>query len=211
MREQTFRSRRREAALRLFGSGDLFIAGLLIMPAFLFNPSIPLRVYQFFLFWLFAFLVGRRNSIAATALISLSIILFNLTVPYGKVLWELGPFRLTEGALLAGIEKAVTLEGLIMLSRAAIRSDLRLPGRFGSLIGESFRIFDLIMERKGSVDWKDPIAGIDALMLDLSEDRRIDAGPGETVRQHRANAAAGRLLLTGGVLLAWVPLAALFL
>lgn len=206
MKSDARRNRRRDRALRLFSGEDLFLAGILIMPAFLFNPSLILRILQFFLFWLYAFLMGRRNSAAATALVGAAIVLFNLLVPYGKVLAELGPLRITSGALLSGLQKAVTLEGLIMLSKATIRSDLRLPGLFGSLIGESFRIFDRIMERRGKIDLRDPIAGIDALMLELSEE---DAAPAESADAHRRprrTLRAGRAVLALGIILAWAPL-----
>ncbi len=206
MKREARRVRRRERALVLFSGGDLFLAGILIMPAFLFNPSLVLRTLQFLLFWLYAFLAGRKNSTLATLLVGAAIVLFNLLVPYGKVLAELGPLRITAGALLSGLQKAVTLEGLIMLSKATIRSDLRLPGRFGSLIGESFRIFDRIMERKGKIDWRDPIAGIDALLMELSEEGAAPSVAADAARRPRSTLRSGRAVLALAVILAWAPL-----
>lgn len=166
---------RRERGLSLFAGGELFVAGLLAMPSFLFDPSLPFRAAQFFLFWFFVWAVGRKNSAIATLSVAAGIVAFNLIVPYGRVLFAWGAFRVTEGSLLGGIEKALTVEGLIMLSKATIRSDLRLPGSFGALIGDSFRYFDRILEKKGSIDRKDITGSIDRLLLELSADQEAAA------------------------------------
>lgn len=216
-RDGRFRVRRREAVQNLFPSTTLFIAGLLTMPALLFNPSIPLRVAQFAFFWLCAWSVGKRTSLLNALIVSASIVAFNLLIPYGPVLLVIGNFRITQGALLAGLEKAVTVEGLIMLSKATIRSDLRLPGRFGALIGESFRYLELIMERKGGIERKDPIGGIDRLFIELSSLRAAETGsvsgaatepsaaPVERVGRPPKKAYLGRAILAAAVALAWTP------
>ncbi len=199
----SFRQKRREAALALLPSSALFIAGMLSMPAFLFNPSLLLRISQFFFFWFCAWLVGRRVSVLVTILASAGIVGFNLLVPYGLELANWGGFRVTAGALTAGIERAVTVEGLILLSRATIRSDLRLPGALGSIIGESFRYFDRIMERKGGIERKDPIGGIDRLMRALWVER--DSSAAQATGSEPKRPLLGRLLLVLFVLAVWAP------
>ena len=129
----TFPGRSWEKELR---SGDLFLAGLFMTAAFLVNPSTLLRAVQFVLFWFYAYWRGKRNRLLITLSVMGGILLFNLLVPYGRVLAAFGPFRITQGALLGGLHKALTLEGLILLSKASIRTDLCLPGFFGSLLGE---------------------------------------------------------------------------
>jgi heptaprenyl diphosphate synthase len=167
---EAFRIKRRELYQRLFSSRDLCVAGLLMMPAFLFNPYTELRILQCLIFWLFAWLAGKKNNIFMTLTIMLGIIVFNLFVPYGEEIFRVGRFRVTEGALWGGIHRAVTLEGLIMLSRVCVRADLKLPGKFGALIGESFRMLEQINERKGMISRKNIIGGIDQLMIELSSD-----------------------------------------
>jgi len=224
---------RRERGLSLFAGGELFVAGLLAMPSFLFDPSLPFRAAQFFLFWFFVWAVGRKNSAIATLSVAAGIVAFNLIVPYGRVLFAWGAFRVTEGSLLGGIEKAVTVEGLIMLSKATIRSDLRLPGSFGALIGDSFRYFDRILEKKGNIDRKDITGSIDRLLLELSADQEAaalmaadaaaSAGPGADatpITAHGENGWApasargpgrsrvGRFVLAAAVCASWALFAA---
>jgi hypothetical protein len=197
------RDLRRDWALKHLPSGALFVAGLLSMPAFLFNPSLLLRLGQFFFFWLCAWAVGKRVSLPAMAVAVAGIVGFNLLVPYGLELARIGGLRITAGALKAGIERAITVEGLILLSRATIRSDLRLPGAFGSLIGESFRYFDRIMERKGGIERKNPIGGIDRLMVDLWNER--DSGRLSASRPAPRRPLLGTAALVLLVALAWAP------
>jgi heptaprenyl diphosphate synthase len=174
-----------------------------MMPALVFNPNPYSRALQFLFFWFLAALAGKRNNPLITILIIIGIMAFNLLAPYGRVLFSRGLFRITEGALLAGIQRGVTLEGLIMLSRAAIRRDLRLPGSFGELIGESFRILTFVQERKNSITRKTFVRDIDNLMIELSGTEVSMVA--EKGRSPARPPAAGRIILAAAVILAWLP------
>ena len=206
-----YRLNRRKVYEGLFGPNALAAAGLAIMPALLFNPSTPLRVILFLFFWFLAALAGKKNNPLLTILVVLGIVAFNLIIPYGRVLFSAGPLKITQGALTAGIHRAVTLEALIMLSRLTIRPDLRFPGLFGSLIGESFRIYALLMNEKRRVARKTLIADIDRLLFELSADDMAapepDSGvsPKNTAKPLRTK-LAGYVVLVVVVILSWVPI-----
>lgn len=169
-------------------SRTLFFAGFLAMPAFLLNGSLPSKVLQFFLLWLFVWAVGKRNSLWITLSVSMGIILFNLMIPYGRVLWSWPPLQITQGALLGGIQKAVTVEGLVLLSKTFIRSDLELPGTFGRRIGESFRIFELMMEDDDRFVWKNPISSLDRILINFSQEAPQDGITTENPLRKRTTA-----------------------
>ena len=200
---EQFRAKRRKVYEGLFGATALCIAGLIIMPALLFNPVTPFRILQFLFFWFLAWLSGKKNNPIFTIIIILGIVAFNLIIPYGKVLFSIGVFKITAGALMMGIQRAVTLEGLIMLSRITIRRDLKIPGLFGELIGESFRIFSVIMNQRQRITRKNLIADIDRMMIELSEDS------GETLQPDVIPASrtkpAGFVILAIVVILSWFP------
>jgi heptaprenyl diphosphate synthase len=202
-----FRARRRAIYERFFSARMLCITGLLVMPALLFNPVTFFRILQFFFFWFLAWLSGKKNNPLMTFLIILGIVAFNLVVPYGRVLFSIGPFRVTQGALVAGIHRAVTLEGLIMLSRVSIRRDLKIPGGLGRLIGESFRIFALIVERKQRITRKNFIGDIDRLMIELSVEEPAEAAPEQPApaQESRPRRFPGLFILAGVLILAWLP------
>jgi len=150
-----------------FSPHSLFIAGLVMMAIFLFNRSLEGRVVQFLFFCLLTWIWGKKPNVLVTVLFMAGIVLCNVLVPYGKVLAAIGPLRITHGSLFAGLEKAFTLGGLVMLSRACIRSDLRLPGTIGSLLGESLQMLELMREKKHLINKRRIIAGIDTMLLEL--------------------------------------------
>jgi heptaprenyl diphosphate synthase len=189
------------------GSRDMCITGLLIMPSLLFNPNTFGRVAQFLLFWFFAALLGKKNSIVMTLFVITGIVLFNLLVPYGRALASFGAFKITEGALLAGIHRAVTMEGLIILSKASIQKDLRFPGAFGGLLGESLRMFAALTDRKRRISPKTLIADIDAVLFDISGTLQGVAAPADVCEARpgavKKTTAAGIIMLAAAVLASW--------
>lgn len=196
------RDRRIDLSYRFFTSKDLFISGLLCILALFLSPNLYFRAFLFVYFYFFTWIQGKRNSLVITLFITVSIVFFNLLIPYGKVLFRVGTFPVTQGALFTGLEKAITLEALIMLSRASIRSDLQLPWIFGSLIAESFRIFEELLANKKQFDWKKPIESIDTILLKLSEKKFLIEDQktiGGTLRER----AAGSLLLILQTALIW--------
>ena len=205
---ESFRALRRKVYEDLFSAKVLCIAGFIIMPAMLFNPFVPSRVLQFLFFWFLAWLSGKKNNPLFTLLIILGIVAFNLIVPYGQILYSIGAFKITSGALITGIQRAVTLEGLIMLSRVTIRRDLKIPGLFGELIGESFRIFSIIMNQKHRITRKNLMTDIDQMMLDLSSDAGEIPGADSAPATHTK--PAGFVVLFFITLLSWAPLIVLF-
>ena len=184
-----------------FSAKALFITGLLIIPALLFNPGTEYRVMQFLFFWLLAFLCGKKTNFIFTVLITFFIIAFNLIIPYGRVLFSIGAFKITSGALEAGIHRAVTLQALVMLSKVTIRQDLQLPGAFGKLLSESLQMFSVIMSRKYKVTGKNLIADIDNIMLELSAEQ-IET---KNEQGHIKTQPVGYIILILTTLISWLP------
>jgi heptaprenyl diphosphate synthase len=166
---ETRRKRRQEQWKRLFRGEDLFITGLCLMILFLCTPSLVFKTLQFLFFWSLMALSGKKSRPLTVFLVMLGVVFGNLLVPYGKLLAEWGPLKISQGALLTGLHRALTLEGLVLLSGTFIRADLRLPGAFGALLGESFRLFALLQKRKKGIRSKHVIEGIDRLMLELDQ------------------------------------------
>jgi heptaprenyl diphosphate synthase len=196
---------REERCNQLINSRDLCIAGLLMIPALVLNPNTFGRIIQFLLFWLFSWLSGKKQRPLLTIVVLISVTAFNLLVPYGMLLFSVGSFRVTEGALLAGLHRAATLEALIMLSGAVIRRDLRLPGALGALIGESFKLFSLLSERRQLFDKKDILGSLDRLMLELDGEEAPEPSPAEITQAIISTQPAGFIILAAALILAWAP------
>jgi hypothetical protein len=104
------------------------------------------------------------------------IVFCNLFPAYGKVLFQAGPFTIAWESLAGGVRKALTFEGLVMLSKIVLPPGLVLPGSFGRLLGETFRILERLNTRKsrlaengagGASRKKRLIERLDALLLEL--------------------------------------------
>jgi len=171
---------------RLFGANLLFAAGLVMALVFLHDRSLPGHAARFLFFCLLAFLSGKRIGLPTTAAFMAGIVFFNLLVPHGRVLFSVGPLAATEGSLLVGLERALTLAGLLMLSRACVRGGLRLPGAIGSLLAESLRTLELMREKKALLSGGSPVAGLDRMLLELRAENAsapVEAAPREKPRR----------------------------
>jgi len=193
------RSKRQDIYRKIFGAPALCAAGFLTVPAMLFNPDPYYKMALFIGFWFLCWLAGKKNNPITTIIVVLFIIAFNLIVPYGEVLYSAGFLKITRGALMSGIQKAATLEGLIMLSRLAIRGDLKIPGFFGELIGESIKTFSLLTESKFRITRKNLMADIDQLLLDLSDKKN------ENEKSESRTRPAGFVILAAVVITVWLP------
>ncbi|MDR2575428.1 MAG: Gx transporter family protein [Treponema sp.] len=182
-----------------FNAEGLVVAGLLMALIFLFNRSLEVRIGQFLFFCLLALVSGKKINLLATALFMVSIVFFHLLAPFGKVLAVLGPLRITEGSLNAGIDKALIVSGLVILSRISVKSDLKLPGTIGSLLGESLRMLELIRERRGMIKRNHIISGLDKIMLEM-ETIATDA-PADTPSEKQRINGKSILLLCAMVLI----------
>lgn len=147
--------------------GPAAIAGLASSLVFLLPIALPARAAMLAAFAALALLAGKRLSWTATILTSAGIVAANLLVPVGRVLASLGPLRITETALLDGIDKAMVFEGLLLASKAFIRRGLRLPGRLGATVAAAFESYDEIVEYKGRLRPATLIEDADRLMLEV--------------------------------------------
>ena len=161
------RRRRRERWHKTFTTPLLFAAGGILAAALIFSPSLPACAIVFAGLYIIAWLSGAKINAALALLVMAGIVFFNLLAPYGKVLFELGALRVTQGSLCAGLRKALILEGLVLLSGACVKSDLRLPGKFGQLLADAFILLEKMRIRKNSIRRGRIIEGIDRLMLEL--------------------------------------------
>jgi heptaprenyl diphosphate synthase len=155
-----------------FNAIELFIAALIMTVIFLVNSRVEIRIAHSILFCFFAFAAGKKNNFIATFIIIISIIFFHILAPHGRIIAVIGPLRITWGSLVLAAEKAATLIGLIMLSRACIKKDLKLPGLIGFILARSFNMFFFMREKKTFIKKGAVIEGIDALLFELEKEAR---------------------------------------
>ena len=148
-------------------ASHLFAVGALVLPAYLFQPVLTLRIVQVLLFAGLAHLAGKRIMWIYFAITVASIAFFNLLTPFGRVLFTVGPLAVTRGALESGLMKGFTIVGLVFISLFSVRPDLRLPGRLGGLVARVFYYFERIIEGKKRIQARRLIASIDEVLEEL--------------------------------------------
>jgi heptaprenyl diphosphate synthase len=192
---------------RVSSSGDrysrfVFICGIITIPAFIFQPETVFSAATALFFIIYAAAAGKRFRLLPNLLMVTGIIAANLLTPYGRVLAEIGSFRVTAGALEAGASKAALIIGLIYISRSSIRKGLSFPGRLGSLISLVFYYFEKITEGE-KLERKNLIAKLDEKLFSLTEEP-AESGPAVEEKSRTAvhfTAAAIPAVLVWGLLL----------
>jgi hypothetical protein len=171
--------------LRGVSPSFLFFFGLLLAPSFWLQERPALKAAQAVLFFALAAWTRPRGCWRAglASLIFLAAtVLVNLAVPLGRVLWNVGPWKITAGALEAGLGKGLTLVGLAYLSRFCVRPDLRLPGAAGRYVARTFYYLNRLLELRRSVSLS---------RLAESLDRTLETLWAETPSQAAARALGG--------------------
>lgn len=138
----------------IIAPGQKLIFGLLFIPAYLLQQSIIIRTIQFVILISVYILQGGKLRIAPNLMLVSGIILAYTLRPAGKLLFMLGDFPVTEGALISGLTKALMLIGLIYISRLSVSSKLNLKGKAGNLFGRVFYYFEAITEGQGSFHFR---------------------------------------------------------
>jgi heptaprenyl diphosphate synthase len=132
----------------------LFVFGLLLAPSLWLQARPAFKAAQALLFFALAAWARPRGCWRAglASLIFLTVtVAVNLAVPLGRVLWLVGPWKITQGALEAGLGKGLTLVGLAYLSRFCVRPDLRLPGTAGHYVARTFFYLNRLLDLRRSI------------------------------------------------------------
>ncbi|POQ98165.1 hypothetical protein AU468_14510 [Alkalispirochaeta sphaeroplastigenens] len=196
--------------LRNISARTLFLGGMALLPAYLLQENLTIRFVQVLFFGWCALRAGKRLQWAYFLTIIATITLFHLLIPSGRVLVTLGMLRITRGGLETGLFKALTVVGLVFISLASVRADLRLPGRAGTLAGKIFWSFEQIMERRDQLEPRRLLASGDDLLLGVYEDLLLGGElPSDTLARKgtaRRSSLPGSLVVSGIVVLQWVAL-----
>lgn len=124
----------------------VFVVGLIVIPSLVFQSNLLLKWLQVSLFVCLSAAAGKRVRILPNVIMVGGIVAANLLTPVGRVLWSLGGWRITLGALENGLHRAALLIGMIYISRFSIRRGFSLPGRVGGLLSLVFFYLERILQ-----------------------------------------------------------------
>jgi len=174
----------------------LFFCGILSLPAFLFGEAVWAKTLLMAVYILLNAISGRKVKVLPNLVVAAGIVAANLFTPFGKILFRIGTFPVTEGALRIGLAKSATIIGLIYLSRFTIRSTIRIPGRVGEVFSLMLFYFERITEQKFKLERKNLWIDLDTLLENVyrSEDGESGANRPKTATTLAGYAFAGCFL-----------------
>ena len=120
-----------------------------------------------------ALLAGKKIRYLYFIMMTTSITFFHLLTPHGRIILDLGFFHVTEGALVSGFTKGISLAGLVFISLFSVTPSLKLPGKLGGLLGRMFYYFELILDGKKRVTARDFIGSLDRILEEIFPPKAI--------------------------------------
>ena len=201
------RQLRRARFEQTFVPWQIGLAGLVVAILFILEKNLAVKLGLLLFFILATYLAGKSFSLLVTLMVSAGIILANLLVPSGKLLYQLGPLTITQFALTDGIMKALTFEGLMFLSKASILQGLKIPGTLGNIVSSSFLYYDRIIEYKGKIHAATLSADVDEMMFTVWQKETAQQEPTTSAvsglsPSSKTNRGAAILLLAVAVVVA---------
>lgn len=172
------RKKRTDILARFLSPSFRFWTGLALIPPYFMIDTLGVKALLVLLFAILAWLAGKKIRILYFVFLVSSITFFHLLTPMGKILAEIGPVRITSGALATGVHKGLTLCGLVFLSLFSVTPSLKLPGRIGGLLAKMFYYFEEILDGKKKISAGNFIGSLDDVLMDLFPPERL----GETAQ-----------------------------
>jgi len=145
-----------------------FVFCLLSLVLFLQIKNLYLLWFVVFFFFLFdEFIKKGRVKLLPSFVIVISVTLFALLTPVGKVLFKLGNLKITLTSLQIGLHKSGILVGMVFISQCAVDKNLKLPGKVGAFVANIFNYFDLLVNEKIQFRKQNVIKAIDKTLLKI--------------------------------------------
>ncbi|AEE17800.1 hypothetical protein [Treponema brennaborense] len=120
----------------------LFVSALCCFPAFLFQQNTVVLACEAAVFFVLALTKRGSVRLLPPILVVAGVAFFSLLSPYGKVLFRVGDFTVTAGALDGGLRRGLMLAGMVFLSQLAVSPRLMLPGKAGAFLSRMFSYLD---------------------------------------------------------------------
>jgi len=173
---------------------DLFLllAGLAMIPPFILQSSLTIKILQTLLIIFYGAALGKRIRLLPGFIVLAGVCAASLIQPVGEVLFYIGTFPISRGALRQGLSRGLNLIGMVYLSRCAISARLRIPGKAGQLMYRVFFYFEelsslrLQKESSGNLlrSLRRKLIQLDDYLLEWSlGGRGIDRGAAEKMRK----------------------------
>lgn len=138
----------------------LFLMGVAVCIPFMLTNSLLIRAIQVSMSLILALQV-KHVRIWYFLMITTTIMIFYVLVPNGKILYELGFIRITEGALREGVFRSLTLNGYVFLSLWCVSTRLSLPTKYGRMLALTVQYFNILLQSAMNNKYRDAVRSYD--------------------------------------------------
>lgn len=145
--------------------------GLSMIPAIVFTDSVWILSAQLLFLLTLHKVQGRKIKLLPNIIMIASISVLNLLQANGKVLYYLGDFPVTEGALVIGLRKAFLLIELIYLSQYMVSRNPVFPGKAGALLSLQFSYFNRLMKNRFSLHPGRFMKDVDEMIITMEQEQ----------------------------------------
>jgi len=151
------------------------ISGALIIVGIILSQSLVQRFCIVLFIILLALKSGRKFRLLPNLILLVTISLAHTLSPNGLVIFSIGSYSITLGALEIGANKALLLISFIYASHYMMSARPQIPGKLGAIISLQFYYFDRLTTKWHQIENKKPLIGaIDQLLMniDVNEDEK---------------------------------------
>lgn len=92
---------------------------------------------------------NKKVKLLPSVAIILSVTFFSILVPHGKILAEIWKLKITDGAILSGLERSLKLCSCVFLSKLIANKNMKLPSKAGLFMSLVFEYFEKLSEKDG--------------------------------------------------------------
>jgi heptaprenyl diphosphate synthase len=163
-----------EKVENLWKNSVWFVCSLVTMCIFVFVKQVLVVWILVFIFYICT-LIKRHGKvkIMPSVFITISVTFFAILSPYGKVLFSIGSWRITQDALLSGLHRSGILVGMVFLSQCAVSKELMIPGKVGKFVASMFRIFESLTAKRISFKPNKIISSIDERLIEIWNEEKV--------------------------------------
>jgi len=133
---------------RINPSNINFITGITLIFPYIQTDSLIIKLFLFIILLFLVLLSGKKIPVKRLLILSASITIFQILIPFGEVLFTIRKLQVTEGSLINGINKSLTFTGLILISLSSVSSSLSFPGKQGILLKKTLFYFEILFSSK---------------------------------------------------------------
>lgn len=136
--------------------------------ALIFFRNLFVSAAIFVSFVILVFIKNKKVKLLPSAILIVSVTLFELLVPNGKVIFEIGSVKITQGALLLGMNRALRLCCFVFISKYFISSNFVLPGQAGIFFKKVMNHYASLNSTETKFSFRHFVESIDSVLCKIN-------------------------------------------